>query len=54
MQPNLQAMEYISVSQQVGDLSHALYDQEKGAGHVGEPMMAGIHELLHVSRRTGA
>jgi EH domain-containing protein 1 len=41
------AMEYISVSQQVGDLSHALYDREKGAGHVGEPMMAGIHELLH-------
>lgn len=45
----VQAMEFISVSQQTGDLSHALYEQEKGAGHVAEPMMAGIHELLHVS-----
>jgi hypothetical protein len=43
-----QAMEYISVSQQVGDVSQQLYDREKAAGHVAAPMMGGLHELLQV------
>ena len=41
-------MEYISVSQQVGDVSPAAYEQERAAGRVGPPMMAGLAELLHV------
>lgn len=40
------AMEYISVSQQVGDVSTELYEAEKAAGHVTAPMMGGLHELL--------
>lgn len=41
-------MEYISVSQQLGDVSQALYDKEKAAGHVAAPMMGGLQELLQV------
>lgn len=44
-----QAMEYISVSQQVGDVSQQLYDREKAAGHVAAPMMGGLHDLLQVA-----
>lgn len=44
-----QAMEYISVSQQVGDVSQQLYDREKAAGHVAAPMMGGLHDLLQVT-----
>ena len=42
-------MEYISVSQQVGDVSQQLYDREKAAGHVAAPMMGGLHDLLQVT-----
>lgn len=47
-------MEYISVSQQVGDVSTELYEAEKAAGHVTAPMMGGLHELLQVRKPTAA
>lgn len=42
-----QAMELLSVSQQVEDLDETIYAAEKEAGHVAAPMMAGLAELLH-------
>mmetsp|Transcript_2243 Transcript_2243/g.6668 ORF Transcript_2243/g.6668 Transcript_2243/m.6668 type:complete len:552 (+) Transcript_2243:276-1931(+) len=44
------AMELISVSQQTGDVDEATFEQEKAAGHVAAPMMAGLAELLHTLR----
>lgn len=43
-------MELISVSQQTGDVDEATFEQEKAAGHVAAPMMAGLAELLHTLR----